>query len=69
MLNTDLHNPQIPAHKKMKRKIDTQVVYANIDFDNFKYLGEEFVNNNRGINDGQDLPVEYLTNLYEGVIL
>ena len=28
--------------------------------------GEEFINNNRGINDGKDLPVEYLTNLYEG---
>jgi Sec7-like guanine-nucleotide exchange factor len=30
-------------------------------------VGEEFVSNNRGINDGKDLPVEYLTHLYEGI--
>lgn len=68
MLNTDLHNPQIPAHKKMKRnKLIFKPSLYSIDFINNIIIGEEFINNNRGINDGKDLPVEYLTNLYEGM--
>lgn len=47
MLNTDLHNPQIPSHKRMKK--------------------EEFIHNNRGINDNGDLPIEYLSALYDGI--
>jgi len=47
MLNTDLHNPQVPDQKRMKK--------------------EEFIRNNRGINDGEDLPKEYLENLYDRI--
>lgn len=47
MLNTDLHNPQIPANKKMTK--------------------EEFIRNNRGINDNQDLPRDYLCSLYDEI--
>jgi hypothetical protein len=47
MLNTDLHNPQIPVNKKMTK--------------------DQFVKNNRGINDGNDLPREYLENLYDEI--
>jgi brefeldin A-resistance guanine nucleotide exchange factor 1 len=47
MLNTDLHNPQIPHNKRMTK--------------------EEFLRNNRGINDGQDLPREYLEFLYDEI--
>lgn len=47
MLNTDLHNPQIPVNKKMTK--------------------EEFIRNNRGINDGKDLPREYLSSLYDEI--
>ena len=38
MLNTDLHNPQIPVAKKMTK--------------------EQFIRNNRGINDGKELGYE-----------
>jgi hypothetical protein len=44
MLNTDLHNPNLPPSKKMTK--------------------EQFVRNNRGINDGADLPLSYLEELY-----
>jgi sensor histidine kinase YesM len=47
MLNTDLHNPQIPQAKRMTK--------------------EQFIRNNKGINDGQDLPQEYLDNLFEDI--
>jgi Sec7-like guanine-nucleotide exchange factor len=47
MLNTDLHNPQIPVNKKMTK--------------------DEFIRNNRGINDGQDIPREYLSSLYDEI--
>lgn len=47
MLNTDLHNPQIAANKKMTK--------------------EEFIRNNRGINDGKDLPREYLESIYDEI--
>lgn len=47
MLNTDLHNPQIPHNKRMTK--------------------EEFLRNNRGINDGQDLPREFLEFLYDEI--
>lgn len=47
MLNTDLHNPQVPVQKKMTK--------------------EQFVRNNRGINDGKDLPREYLESLYDQI--
>eukprot|EP00930_Biecheleria_cincta_P093702 TRINITY_DN8420_c0_g1_i1.p1 TRINITY_DN8420_c0_g1~~TRINITY_DN8420_c0_g1_i1.p1 ORF type:complete len:1819 (+),score=462.05 TRINITY_DN8420_c0_g1_i1:712-5457(+) len=33
-----------------------------------KMTKEEFVRNNRGINDGQDLPKEYLESLYDGLV-
>ena len=48
MLNTDLHNPNIPDEKKMKK--------------------EEFVSNNRGINDGKDLPRELLEGIYDTIL-
>lgn len=47
MLNTDLHNPQVPVNKKMTK--------------------EQFIRNNRGINDGADLPRDYLENLYDHI--
>jgi hypothetical protein len=47
MLNTDLHNPNLPPSKKMTK--------------------EQFVRNNRGINDGADLPLSYLEELYEEI--
>ena len=47
MLNTDLHNPNLPQAKRMTK--------------------EQFLRNNKGINDGKDLPSEYLENLYEDI--
>lgn len=47
MLNTDLHNQQIPMNKKMTK--------------------EQFVRNNRGINEGKDLPKTYLESLYDEI--
>lgn len=47
MLNTDLHNSQIPLNKKMTK--------------------EQFIRNNRGINDGEDLPREFLETLYDEI--
>lgn len=47
LLNTDLHNPQIPAYKKMTK--------------------DQFLRNNRGINDGKDLPRVYLEQLYDNI--
>jgi Sec7-like guanine-nucleotide exchange factor len=47
MLNTDLHNPQIAANKKMSK--------------------EDFIKNNRGINDGQNLPKEYLESIFDEI--
>jgi len=45
MLNTDLHNPNLPDAKRMTK--------------------DQFINNNRNINDGESLPREYLENLYD----
>lgn len=47
MLNTDLHNPNLPANKRMTK--------------------EEFLRNNRKINDGEDLPRQYLETLYDEI--
>ena len=47
MLNTDLHNPNLPHAKRMTR--------------------EQFLRNNAGINDGKDLPKEYLDRLYDDI--
>ena len=47
MLNTDLHNPQIPQAKRMTK--------------------EQFIRNNKGINDGKDLPKEYLDVLFDDI--
>ncbi|KAK8814240.1 hypothetical protein WA158_008102 [Blastocystis sp. Blastoise] len=47
MLNTDLHNPNIPDEKKMTK--------------------QEFINNNRGINDGKDLPKETLEGIFDEI--
>lgn len=47
LLNTDLHNPQIPASKKMSK--------------------EDFIKNNRGINDGKNLSREFLISVYEEI--
>jgi Sec7-like guanine-nucleotide exchange factor len=47
MLNTDLHNTQIPEHKKMTQ--------------------EQFIRNNRGINEKEDLPKEFLEQLYQQI--
>ena len=48
MLNTDLHNPQIPHNKRMTK--------------------EQFLRNNKGINDNEDLPRDYLESLYDEII-
>ncbi len=34
---------------------------------NKKMTKEEFIRNNRGINDRQDLPRDYLENIYDGI--
>lgn len=47
MLNTDLHNPNLPQAKRMTK--------------------DQFFRNNKGINDGKDLPREYLENLYDDI--
>jgi Sec7-like guanine-nucleotide exchange factor len=47
MLNTDLHNPQIPSSKRMTK--------------------EQFIRNNKGINESKDLPLVYLESLYEDI--
>jgi brefeldin A-inhibited guanine nucleotide-exchange protein len=47
MLQTDLHNPNIKAEKKMKK--------------------EEYLRNNRGIANGEDLPKEFLGGIYDRI--
>lgn len=47
MLNTDLHNPNLPDNKRMTL--------------------EHFYRNNRKINDGEDLPNQYLEELYNEI--
>lgn len=48
MLNTDSHNPNIPADRKMTKS--------------------QFVYNNRGINNGANLPQEFLEELYDKIV-
>ena len=47
ILNTDLHNPNLPPNKRMTK--------------------EAFLKNNKGINDSQDLPQDYLCRLYDEI--
>lgn len=47
MLNTDLHNPNIPLKDKMTLK--------------------QFIKNNRGINNGNDIPTKQLETIYSNI--
>jgi len=47
MLNTDLHNPNLPDEKRMTI--------------------EQFIRNNRGINDGENIPEYFLRDLYSQI--
>lgn len=74
LLNTDAHNPMV----KNKVCICSQILYTEVvghlvnlnDFTMYWLLQmspEDFIRNNRGIDDGKDLPEEYLRSLYERI--
>lgn len=70
MLNTDAHNAMV------KNKVSPFIIF-HIDFDlkvlvilNMTFMqmsADDFIRNNRGIDDGKDLPEEYLRSLYERI--
>lgn len=82
MLNTDAHNPQVK--NKMSKQVRILALCAvkahcivplmdicavstdllNLAFDEL----QDFLKNNRGINDGADLPEDYMSELYDRII-
>lgn len=65
-------NPNAFANADTAYVLAYSVVMLNTDQHSVKIKGnrmtpEDFIKNNRGINDGQDLPPEYLTGIYEEI--
>ena len=65
-------NPNAFANADTAYVLAYSVVMLNTDQHSIKIKGkrmtpEDFIKNNRGINDGQDLPPEYLTSIYEEI--
>lgn len=78
MLTTDLHSPQVENKKKQNQtckssdflgtwyaKSDTLILFF-LQVKN-KMTKEQYIKMNRGINDSKDLPVEYLSTIYEEI--
>lgn len=65
-------NPNAFANADTAYVLAYSVIMLNTDQHSTKMKGkrmtpEDFIKNNRGINDGQDLPQEYLTGIYEEI--
>ncbi|KAK5101942.1 guanine nucleotide exchange protein for ADP-robosylation factor [Lithohypha guttulata] len=65
-------NPNAFANADTAYVLAYSVIMLNTDQHSVKMKGrrmtpEDFIKNNRGINDGQDLPPEYLTSIYEEI--
>ncbi|PYH89568.1 hypothetical protein BO71DRAFT_487851 [Aspergillus ellipticus CBS 707.79] len=66
-------NPNAFANADTAYVLAYSVILLNTDQHSSKMKGrrmtkEEFIKNNRGINDNQDLPDEYLTSIYEEIV-
>ncbi|KIW14127.1 hypothetical protein PV08_06908 [Exophiala spinifera] len=65
-------NPNAFANADTAYVLGYSVILLNVDQHSTKMKGprmtvEDFIKNNRGINDGQDLPRDYLTSIYEEI--
>ncbi|KAE8354118.1 guanyl-nucleotide exchange factor [Aspergillus coremiiformis] len=65
-------NPNAFANADTAYVLAYSVILLNTDLHSTKMKGrrmskEEFIKNNRGINDNQDLPEEYLTSIYDEI--
>ncbi|KAJ9630352.1 guanine nucleotide exchange protein for ADP-robosylation factor [Knufia peltigerae] len=65
-------NPNAFANADTAYVLGYSVIMLNVDQHSTKMKGqrmtvEDFIKNNRGINDGQDLPPDYLTTIYEEI--
>lgn len=65
-------NPNAFANADTAYVLGYSVIMLNVDQHSTKMKGprmtaEDFIKNNRGINDGQDLPPDYLTSIYEEI--
>ncbi|EXJ82494.1 hypothetical protein A1O3_06307 [Capronia epimyces CBS 606.96] len=65
-------NPNAFANADTAYILAYSVILLNTDQHSTKMKGprmtvEDFIKNNQGINDGQDLPAEYLTSIYEDI--
>ena len=66
-------NPNAFANADTAYVLAYSVILLNTDQHSAKMKGrrmtiDDFIKNNRGINDGQDLPAEYLTGIYEEIL-
>ncbi|MCO5614571.1 hypothetical protein L7F22_068854 [Adiantum nelumboides] len=65
-------SPQVLADKDAAFLLAYSVILLNTDQHNSqvkkKMSEEDFIRNNRGINGGQDLPRDYLSNLYKSIV-
>ena len=65
-------NPKAFANADTAYVLAYSVILLNTDQHSVKIKGkrmtiDDFIKNNRGINDGQDLPTEYLTGIYDEI--
>ncbi|KAL5455163.1 hypothetical protein PMIN06_004590 [Paraphaeosphaeria minitans] len=65
-------NPNAYANADTAYVLSYSVIMLNVDQHSKKMKGprmtpEDFIKNNRGINDGSDLPEDYLRNIYEEI--
>ena len=64
-------NPNAFANADTAYVLSYSVIMLNTDQHSVKVkkrmTPEDFIKNNRGINDGQDLPIEYLTGIYDEI--
>lgn len=66
------HNPNAFANADTAYVLSYSVILLNTDLHSSKMKGrrmskEDFIKNNRGINDNQDLPTEYLNAIYDEI--
>lgn len=69
MLTTDLHSPQVKKKMSLGMRTSGGMGIATGLFPNTcaPVLADEFIRNNRGINDGKDLPREFLLGIYNDI--
>lgn len=70
MLTTDLHSPQVKKKMSLGMRTGGAVRGYGIRLANTccaSMLADEFIRNNRGINDGKDLPREFLLGIYNDI--